>query len=342
MYKGLIVSFLILTSLLLPLENGFAAPASGTFVASQSCEAYVSKNKRSNPDNYRLSVNSRYDILETTGSGDNTWLRVRVSDAAPNARWVAKSCGSAAGASENRGEAVSETEQPRLCNIADKGNSYVLAVSWQPAFCVSHGDKPECAITDRLSYQASHFTLHGLWPNRMAQCGIDYGYCGAVKTQVRQFCDYPQVELSGQVRNDLGVVMPSVAAGSCLERHEWHKHGTCQSQRNASAYFETAIAMTKQFNDSGIAAFMAANVGKPVSQAAFIATVDASLGADAHQRLHLTCKNGKLVDIFIDLPEKLAATQKLSELIAQATPAPSGFSSNCNGQFGVQSLGRAQ
>ncbi|WNV03590.1 ribonuclease T [Candidatus Methylospira mobilis] len=340
MFRYLLVIFLVFAGLSMPLDPGFASPANGTFIATQTCDAYVSKNKHTNPDHYRLSVAVRYDILEaTTGTDDAVWYRVRVTDARPEARWVEKSCGIAATDSENTLNPASGAIPPGLCNMADKGNSYVLAVSWQPAFCISHENKPECAIADRNAYQANHFTLHGLWPNLTAQCGIDYGYCGSVKTQARQFCDYPQVDLSQQVRNELAVVMPSVAAGSCLERHEWHKHGICQSQWNASAYFKTAIEMTKQFNDSGIAALMAANTGKTISQAAFISTVDASLGANAHEHLHLTCKNGKLVDIFIDLPEKMTATQKLRELIAQATPARSGFSSNCNGQFGVQSLG---
>jgi ribonuclease T2 len=341
-FENLIVIYLILTGLPASVEAGFTAPANGIFVAAQTCEAYVSKNKGTNPDHYRLSVNRRYDIMETTGTGNNTWFRIRVSDATPNARWVAKSCGSAAATSADTGEQVSGTASSNRCDIADKGDSYVLAVSWQPAFCMSHTEKPECSVTDAQAYQASHFTLHGLWPNQAAQCGTHYGYCGEVKTQPQQFCDYPQVNLSQPVRNDLAVVMPSVAAGTCLERHEWFKHGTCQTQWHADAYFEIAIRLTKQLNDSGLAAFMAAHSGQPVSQTDFISRVDEFLGANAHERLHLTCKNGKLVDVFIDLSGKLEATQKLAELIAQAPSAAKGFSSNCNGQFGVQSGARGR
>jgi ribonuclease T2 len=338
MIRYLFVPYFVVAGLLVPFDTGFATPANGTFVAAETCEAYVSKNKGTNPDHYQLSANGRYDILETTGSGDSVWFRVRVSDATPNARWVAKSCGTVASADGITGAAIPEPAASSQCDIADKGVSYVLAISWQPAFCVSHANKPECAITDRPAYQASHFTLHGLWPNRALQCGTHYGYCGEVKTQPQQFCDYPPVNISPPVRNDLAAVMPSVAAGSCLERHEWHKHGSCQTLWNADAYFETAIRLTKQFNDSGLAAFMAANAGQAVSQTEFIAKVDALLGANTHERLHLTCKNGKLQDIYIDLPGKLGATQKLGELLAQTTPALAGFSSNCNGQFRVQAL----
>jgi ribonuclease T2 len=330
----------LLAALLLPFATGQAAPASGTFTASQACEAYVSKNKHSNPDQYHLSAGSQYPILETTGHGDSAWFRVRVADAQPDKRWVAQSCGS----TELTAAGGSSPSQPAggsgQCDIANKGDSYVFAVSWQPAFCSTHQNKPECSVKDPQAYQASHFTLHGLWPNRPAQCGTHYGYCGEVKTQPTQFCSYPPVSLSPEAQKDLAVVMPSVAAGSCLDRHEWYKHGTCQTQWNADGYFEMAVDLTKQFNDSGIAEFMAANVGKKVKESDFIAKVDTSLGTDAHNRLHLTCnKSGKLVDVFIDLPGNLGTAPKLADLIAQATPTRNGFSSNCNGQFGVQALG---
>jgi ribonuclease T2 len=338
MFRYLVVICLLM-GLPTPLKADFAAPAKDIFVATQTCEAYVSKNKRTNPDNYRLSVTGSYDIAERTGTGDTAWYRVRVANAKPDLRWVANTCGNLESASTDTKKAQSfEVAALNQCDIANKGDSYVLAISWQPAFCTFHKDKPECSVSDTRAYQASHFTLHGLWPNQLAQCGTGYGYCGEVKTQPQQLCDYPSVGISQPVRNDLAVVMPSVAAGSCLERHEWYKHGVCQTRWDANAYFEIAIELTKQFNDSGLAAFMAANIGQAVSQEDFIAKVDAALGVNAHERLHLTCKNGKLLDIYIDLPGNLGATQKLGELIAQAPSNISGFSSNCNGQFSVQSL----
>lgn len=336
----------LLAALLLPFQAGWAATAAGTFTAAQACDAYVSKNKRTNPDQHHLSVGSRYPIFETSTHGDSIWFRVRASDAQPAERWVDQSCGSAelaSGGSSSSGSSSSNASAPQpaasgQCDITGKGDSYVFAVSWQPAFCSTHKDKPECSVKDPKAYQASNFTLHGLWPNR-AQCGTHYGYCGEVKDQPTQFCSYPPVNLSPEAQKDLAVVMPSVAAGSCLDRHEWYKHGTCQTQWNADGYFEMATNLTRQFNDSGVAAFMAANVGKTVRQDDFIATVDASLGADAHQRLHLTCKSGKLVDVFIDLPSSLGTAPKLADLIAQAAPSRGGFSSNCGSQFSVQAIG---
>lgn len=336
--RYMVVFYYVFIGLLAPLDMALAAPASGVFVATQACDAYVSKNKRTNPDQFKLSVGGQYDVFETSTRGDSVWYRLRATDATPAERWVPKTCGKAELGALT---AVKQGGQSSQCEIADKGDSYVLAVSWQPAFCASHTGKPECSVKDAAVYQASHFTLHGLWPNQLALCGTNYGYCGAVKSQPARFCDYPAVNLSQAVRDDLGVVMPSVAAQSCLERHEWFKHGTCQSQWNSDGYFETAVGLTRQFNDSGVAAFMAANVGKSVDEAGFIAAVDTHLGAKAHERLHLTCKDGNLVDIYIDLPGRLSTAQKIGELIAAAKPTGNGYSSNCKGKFTVRALSAA-
>ena len=49
---------------------------------------------------------------------------------------------------------------------------YVLSLSWEPGFCAGHGDKPECAAETATGFDASHFTLHGLWPDPNEYCGV--------------------------------------------------------------------------------------------------------------------------------------------------------------------------
>jgi len=41
---------------------------------------------------------------------------------------------------------------------------YVLAVSWQPAFCETRPRLPECRSQTADRFDATNFTLHGLWP----------------------------------------------------------------------------------------------------------------------------------------------------------------------------------
>ena len=222
------------------------------------------------------------------------------------------------------------------CGIPSQADSYVFAVSWQPAFCESKPDKPECRIDDPKVYQASHFTLHGLWPNKTS-CGTNYGYCGTVKIQPANFCDYPEVSLSPDVRDKLAVVMPSVVSGSCLERHEWHKHGSCQSG-TADQYYAQATALVHQFNDSGLSQFMSEHIGKQVSLEGFRATLDASLGPGASQHAKLGCKNGMLVDIYLSLPAELKPDANLKDLLALAPQAPADNS--CKSGFRVDPIGQ--
>ena len=42
--------------------------------------------------------------------------------------------------------------------------TYVLAISWEPAFCEDHEGKSECQRETEQTFDATHFSLHGLWP----------------------------------------------------------------------------------------------------------------------------------------------------------------------------------
>ena len=222
------------------------------------------------------------------------------------------------------------------CQLPNKEDSFKLAVSWQPAFCESHRRKPECKITDSTVYQASHFTLHGLWPNKR-DCGTNYGMCGQYKQQAKSFCDYAPVPLKPETVKNLSEIMPSVAGGSCLDRHEWYKHGTCQTEWNADQYFDTAVRLVKEFNDKGVAEFMTKNTGKTVETAEFLQVVDKSFGKDASHRLSLGCdRKGNLVDVFINLPQQIPADKPLTDLIQQA---PESFNNRCGDRFSIDAIG---
>ncbi len=222
------------------------------------------------------------------------------------------------------------------CGIPAQADSYVFAVSWQPAFCETKPNKPECRIDDPKAYQATHFTLHGLWPNKTG-CGKNYGYCGTVKYQPANFCDYPKVTLSPEVREKLAVVMPGVGSGSCLERHEWYKHGSCQN-RTADQYYGLATALVRQFNDSGISKFMSEHIGKQASLEDFRAALDSGLGVGASTRAKLGCKDGTLVDIYLNLPAELSPGANLKDLIAQGPLAPADNS--CKNGFRIDPIGQ--
>jgi ribonuclease T2 len=335
-------SILLAVSVLFALGSGGAqasVPVSGTLHAERDCEAFVSKKKKSNPDKARLEPGDAYVILEVNRPNQPDWVRVRVEDANPPERWVEASCGSqtlsglAAGEEETDSDPPIDPDDPSLCQTAGLQDSFKLALSWQPAFCETHRGKKECAANFPATFQsAGNFTLHGLWPNRES-CGINYGNCER-RAKPREFCDYPAPSINAEVFKQLSQVMPGTA--SCLERHEWYKHGTCQVDWDASEYYEVAIDLVRQFNDSGINKFMAANMGKQVQVEDFLAQVDNALGADARQRLQLTCSGGNLTDVFISLPAQLTPGADLSELIRSAPP---DFRSNCRNRFTIDAVG---
>ncbi len=326
LFRSLSLFFFI--ALALPPANA-STTVKGTFTAEQACAAYVSKNKLTNPDNTHLVANTKYTIFETNRSNQPDWFRIRIDSANPPERWVAKYCGAAALSGGSVPEPVNDCHTPGL------QDSYVLALSWQPAFCETHRDKPECRIDDTRAYQARNFTLHGLWPNK-ASCGTSYGYCGELRDQPAEFCDYPALSLFSATRSDLEQVMPSAAAGSCLQRHEWYKHGTCQTSWSVDGYFDLAIDLTRQFNESGVAYFIARNIGNTVHEADFIAKIDCAQGANTHRHIELKCQNGNLVDVYINLPDAISPGTALGDLL-QASAGE--FKSNCGGQFKVDAIG---
>lgn len=308
----------------------WAAPVSGIFAAERSCPAYVSKNKQTNPDSAQIVAGERYRAFEANKPDNPGWYRIRVPSAEPKERWVRVDCGKFQ-AGDPGGNGVGGN----ACNVAGQGDSYVLALSWQPAFCETKPQKPVCRLTDPNAYQARHFTLHGLWPNKQA-CGKSYGFCGEIKMQEQDFCDYPEVILTPLFRDALAQVMPSVEVDSCLERHEWHKHGTCQADWSAEKYFQVSVDLTRQFNDAGMAYFMNRKIGREVRTEDFLTRLAAVLGSGARERIKLECEQGMLVEVQISLTGALTPGTDLEVLIAQA-PKQSG--SDCGSHFRVDPIG---
>ncbi len=310
--------------------------ATGEFTATKGCQAYQSIKRKTNPGEVRLEVGQSYPVIELNVSPGTTWYRIRIDNADPAERWTYFDCGTADVAVAEDSSGTGETAAKKQCHTAGLQDSYVFAVSWQPAFCEAHQDKPECSVSDPQTYQARNFTLHGLWPNKKA-CGTGYGLCGKYQAEQRPFCAYEPVEMKAETEEKLGKFMPSAAHGSCLQRHEWYKHGTCQTEWDADGYFAVAMRLLEQFNTSGVAAFMAENIGKRVTTSDFFKQVDNALGENASRRLQISCNRGMLVDVYIRLPAKLPEDGSLATLIQQAEPA---FNNKCGANFQVDAIGQ--
>lgn len=323
---------------LIVLTIGYAHPVSagktiGVFSAQQSCPAYVSKNKLTNPDNTQILADKKYDIIEVNKADHASWYRVVLPTANPKERWIKAECGDA---QLSGGQGTGDNGNGNSCSNAGEADSHVLALSWQPAFCETKPQKPECKITDPQVYQAKHFTLHGLWPNKKS-CDTHYAFCGDVKAQKQNFCDYPEIKLNSTSQASLAEVMPSVTAGSCLERHEWYKHGTCQAAKSIEEFFDLSADLARQFNDSGMAYFMNRRIGQQVRTEDFLSRIAAVLGSAARERIKLSCDQGMLVEIQLSLIANLAPGADLEKLIVNA---PAQSSSNCGESFRVDPIGQ--
>ncbi|MBB4956014.1 ribonuclease T2 [Agrobacterium vitis] len=168
----------------------------------------------------------------------------------------------------------------------DRGKTTsILAVSWQPAFCETRPNKPECKSQTGERYDASHFTLHGLWPMRQNYCGVEQADIDADKKG--RWTDLPEVMLSAETKAALDRLMPGTQ--SALERHEWIKHGTC-ANLSQQDYFSEAIVLLEALNASDVNALFAGRIGKTVTQDAVQSAFDASFGAGAGRRVKMRCE----------------------------------------------------
>lgn len=288
-----------------------AITVNGDFTATKPCPAYLSKNKKTNPGNVCLKPRKHYVVREINRITPQ-WFRIEHPESAA-LRWVNANCGKA----HYQVEPFEQPQHKSVCKTPGLADGYVLALSWQPAFCETHGfraGKPECRQLQSGSYAANHFVLHGLWPNQ-TQCGIHYGYCG-VDFKAKH-CQYSPLILNDAVVTNLKQLMPSFSHGSCLERHEWYKHGSCQVL-SADDYFSLAIRLTKELNQTEFTRYIQQHIGTSVERARLREVFEYSFGERSAQKLFLGCRNGRLVDVFINLPVLIPSDATLSALIQQA------------------------
>ena len=188
------------------------------------------------------------------------------------------------------------------CDDSPAVTHYVLALSWQPAFCESNAKRSECRTLDSGDFAARHLAVHGLWPNDRPGAGPTY--CGvdedtrALDTP-KSWCQLPEPEMSGKTRAHLAQTMPG--ALSCLDRHEWIKHGTCAGI-GAERYFGETLRLAAAVQETPFAEAISANVGRRVTPQQLIQAFEASFGAGAAKALTLVCSDrGDLTEIRIAL-----------------------------------------
>ena len=285
-----------------------SVPVEGTLNTTMQCEAYLSKNKKTNPDKLYTQIGASYVLAEINREANPDWYRVEMPENENSLRWVSASCG----------QVNYEAKTLKHCNpLPGNADSYVLALSWEPAFCETYGydaGKRECYTLDENSFEQQNLMLHGLWPNQNS-CGHHYGFCNGKKPQ--RHCSYQPLGLNSQIAKALSKYMPSYNSGSCLERHEWNKHGSCQLE-NVNSYFGRAIDLAKEMNRTAFVNLIREYHGAKVSLQQLQQAIDTSFGEGSYNKIYLGCNQGKLTDIYVTLPSELSNEDSLFELLQKA------------------------
>ncbi|MDW6026229.1 ribonuclease [Mesorhizobium sp. BAC0120] len=301
---------------------------SGSFVADASCPATQSIKSGRNPGNISTAIGQNYDLL--AGNKDEpTHYLIRVPGADPERRWVKVTCGHVSGqgaANEPGASATPAAPQKRAASGTGKPD-YIFALSWQPAFCETRPEKSECKAEMADGFDASRFTLHGLWPepNGNFYCGVSAD--DRAKDSPGHWRDLPPVELDAATRQQLDQVMPGTA--SQLERHEWIKHGTC-SGLSQQAYFSEALTLMRTVNGSAARDLFAQNVGRELTSDQIRDAFDKAFGAGAGKRVRVACvkdpSSGRrlISELTLGLTGPLGPDSSLASLIMASSPTGAG------------------
>ncbi|MEW9305273.1 ribonuclease T2 family protein [Labrys neptuniae] len=312
----------------------------GVFTAREACPALQSIRKQTNPGDVKLTPGQDYRLL-AGNKPDPTFYRVQVEDAQPAQRWVPVSCGEVK-AGDNGTPATPGAGKPGPARsdaaISTGGASYVFAISWQAAFCEGLPDKTECRTQTADRYDASHFTLHGLWPQPRGNA-----YCGVARRDIEadkahRWEDLPEPQLEPATRTALEKAMPGTA--SFLDRHEWIEHGTCFFEKSADAYFRRSVALIGEINASPVQKLFADNVGKEIDTSQIRSAFDQGFGAGAGERVRFACKRDGsrsiIVEMTIGLRGEVKDGAKLADLIAGASPTDQGCKAGIVDPVGLQ------
>lgn len=305
----------VILSVILTLGYGSTAfafvAAGGELLAKDPCAAVLSIKKGKNPGKVKLRVDERYPVTGLNRP-NGTYVQIRVAEARPELRWVKRSCGTL-----NPGPVEPATEQ------------YVLAMSWQPAFCEAKPEKIECKTQTPGRFDADHFTLHGLWPQPKGNV-----FCG-VSTANRLHADrgewnkLPEPDIGVETRARLNEAMPGTASN--LQRHEFAKHGTC-FPGSAEIYFRVSLALLKQINASRLRDLMATHIGSIVSSEQITRELEQDFGAGAGAALDVRCAEDKdsnrmlINEIRIHLKGALSEATKLQDALDQSRREDGGCS----------------
>ena len=320
----------------------------GQFKAETACEALQSVKRGTNPEQVTLTPGKTYAVLGQNKATASHYL-LKLEEADPANRWVGIECGqllanSAANPSTTTAvkpflrpqKSTAPTAKPFLRPqkpVNRIRNDYLLALSWQPAFCETKRYLSECQRQSKDDFSASHFVLHGLWPQPRSNI-----YCTVNQQQYEQkpWSEMPPLQLSDTTTQLLASRMPG--AESYLHRHEWYKHGTCYSEE-PEEYYQESLALLEQVNRSQVGELFARNVGRSLTADRIREAFDAEFGVGAGNKVRLRCKGGLLTELWINLRGEIGPETPIERLIRQAPSTSKGCKQVRIDKVGFQTSG---
>ena len=211
-----------------------------------------------------------------------------------------------------------------VAHAASPVENYALAISWEPAYCISHGSYPECSSETPSRQDNKTFSLHGLWPQSESYCGVSSA--NKKLDENGDWSQLPAVVLNASTEAALQVAQPGTM--SYLDRHEWIEHGTCSglSQQN---YYTPMLALLSSVNASNLGSTVSANVGGHLTLAQLQAAAKLDYGTYASTDIEYLCvsSGGKSyleeVRLHMKLPSPLPTTVQASYMAKPIEPASS-------------------
>jgi ribonuclease T2 len=310
-------------SVVLALAGADAARAdmkmSGSFVADSSCPATQAIRGDKNPGNVSTQAGQSYQLLAANKDSPTHYL-ILVPGADPERRWVKIGCGHVGGGTASATPAPAGQGKP---SSSSGKPEYVFALSWQPAFCETKATKPECRAQNPTEFDATHFTLHGLWPQPNGNFYCQVSASDRANDNPAHWGDLPPVSLDANTRAELDQVMPGTA--SKLDRHEWIKHGTCYG-KSQQEYFSDALNLVRAVNASPVRDLFTGNIGKQITSDQIRGAFDAAFGKGAGERVRVSClvdpSSGRRMigELTLGLSGPIGPDSKLGDLLMASAP----------------------
>ena len=287
---------LSVVSLMVVSSIGASERIKGTFELTADCPAYRSISKQTGK--VVLKAGKRYKARQKNKPVP-THYQLELTP--KKLLWIPVNCGTLDG---NASRTVAQSKpKPKPVVVrqkaARKPAHYLLAMSWLPGFCATHGRKKECRNARRGDYSSAHLSLHGLWPQPK-----DNAYCGVSETEKSidrrgRWDLLPALKLSSKTKNELKKYMPGFSSN--LQRHEWIKHGTCYS-KDPETYYADSILLAKAIDKGGVDELITSLKRKKVTLKQIKRAMESSFGKGTGNSVGLRCnRKNQLTELWIGL-----------------------------------------